>query len=181
MRSNGMPASWTSPSAVSTGLVCNNIDLRAGVGTKGWKDAAPFDAILVAAGGPRVPESLKRQLAIGGRLVIPVGEDLPQNLLRVTRLAEDRFEEEDLGMVNFVPLVGEEGWIEDSSRSASNHVPGKVAKKACQTWWPMPPNRCRRSTKRGSDGFSTAGRTGESSCSAKRATLPAISTAPVRR
>jgi protein-L-isoaspartate(D-aspartate) O-methyltransferase len=107
----------------------DNIELRTGDGTQGWPEAAPFDAILVAAGGPRVPESLKRQLTVGGRLVIPVGEGLPQNLLRVTRVAEDRFEEEDLGMVNFVPLVGKEGWIEDGSKSASNHLPGKVAKK----------------------------------------------------
>jgi protein-L-isoaspartate(D-aspartate) O-methyltransferase len=107
----------------------DNIELRTGDGTQGWPEAAPFDAILVAAGGPRVPESLKRQLTVGGRLVIPVGEGLPQNLLIVTRVAEDRFEEEDLGMVNFVPLVGKEGWIEDGSKSASNHLPGKVAKK----------------------------------------------------
>ena len=51
----------------------DNIDLRVGDGTKGWPEAAPFDAILVAAGGPEVPQALKEQLAIGGRLVIPVG------------------------------------------------------------------------------------------------------------
>lgn len=107
-----------------------NIELRAGDGTQGWPDAAPFDAILVAAGGASVPEPLKQQLAIGGQLVIPVGESLPQNLLKITRTAEDIFDEEDLGMVNFVPLVGEEDWIEDGSRSASNHVPGNVAKKS---------------------------------------------------
>ena len=86
-----------------------SITLRAGDGSKGWLEHAPFDAILVAAASPKVPESLKRQLAIGGRLVIPVGE-FPQALLRITRLGEDEFAEDDLGGVTFVPLIGEEGW-----------------------------------------------------------------------
>src|SRR5215210_5807300 len=53
----------------------DNIDLRVGDGTKGWPEAAPFDAILVAAGGPDVPQALKEQLSLGGRLVIPVGKE----------------------------------------------------------------------------------------------------------
>ena len=104
----------------------DNIELRVGDGTLGWPEAAPFDAILVAAGGPEAPEELKRQLAIGGRLVIPVGKaPRRQTLLKLTRKAEDSFEEEELGGVMFVPLVGEQGWAEDGRRAASNHVPGR--------------------------------------------------------
>jgi protein-L-isoaspartate(D-aspartate) O-methyltransferase len=92
----------------------DNIELRVGDGTAGWEDAAPFDAILVAAGGPRVPEKLKQQLAIGGRLIIPVGDEgQHQRLLKITRTGNDKFEEDDLGPVMFVPLVGEHGWNED--------------------------------------------------------------------
>ena len=80
-------------------------------GTGGWPDHAPYDAIVVAAGGPTVPESLKTQLAIGGRLVIPIGTDpRTQELVRVTRISEDEYRQEDLADVRFVPLVGREGW-----------------------------------------------------------------------
>jgi protein-L-isoaspartate(D-aspartate) O-methyltransferase len=104
----------------------DNIDLRVGDGTNGWPEAAPFDAILVAAGGPEVPQALKEQLAIGGRLVIPVGEqERHQTLLKVTRNGEADYEEEDLGVVAFVPLIGEQGWAEDGRRSATHHVPGQ--------------------------------------------------------
>ena len=88
-----------------------NIEVRIGDGSKGWPDAAPFDAILVAAGGPEVAEPLKQQLAVGGRLVIPVGSShREQRLIKVTRLNETEYEEEDLGGVLFVPFVGEYGW-----------------------------------------------------------------------
>jgi protein-L-isoaspartate(D-aspartate) O-methyltransferase len=103
----------------------NNVEVRVGDGTLGWAEAAPFDAILVAAGGPRVPTRLKEQLAIGGRLVIPVGEEgAQQHLLKITRKGPDKYDEDDLGAVMFVPLIGEHGWAEDGSRSASNHAPG---------------------------------------------------------
>jgi len=103
----------------------DNIDLRVGDGTRGWPEAAPFQAILVAAGGPEVPLLLKEQLAIGGRLIIPVGEEENwQTLLKITRTRETDYEEEDLGVVAFVPLIGEQGWAEDGRRSATNHVPG---------------------------------------------------------
>jgi protein-L-isoaspartate(D-aspartate) O-methyltransferase len=102
-----------------------NVELRVGDGTMGWAEAAPFDAILVAAGGPRVPAQLKEQLVIGGRLVIPVGEEGgPQSLLKIIRIGQDKYDENDLGAVTFVPLIGQHGWAEDGSRSASNHVPG---------------------------------------------------------
>jgi len=103
----------------------DNIDLRVGDGTRGWPEAAPFDAILVAAGGPDVPPALKEQLAIGGRLLIPVGgETGHQTLIKLTRKSETEFEEENLGAVTFVPLIGEQGWAEDGRRAATNHVPG---------------------------------------------------------
>src|SRR3954471_2352647 len=82
----------------------DNIDLRVGDGTRGWPEAAHFDAILVAAGGPEVPQALKEQLAIGGHLVIPIGiQERRQTLLKVTRRGEVGYEEEDLGAVAFVP------------------------------------------------------------------------------
>lgn len=91
----------------------DNVEVRTGDGTRGWPEAAPFDAILVAAGGPRAPEALKAQLKVGGRMVIPVGESrTEQRLIRVTRTGLTGFEEEDLGAVTFVPLIGEQGWIE---------------------------------------------------------------------
>jgi protein-L-isoaspartate(D-aspartate) O-methyltransferase len=87
-----------------------NVQMRCADGTKGWPAVAPFDAIAVAAGGPGVPTSLREQLAIGGRLVIPVGDEGAQRLLRMRRIADDIYEEDDLGAVQFVPLIGEEGW-----------------------------------------------------------------------
>ena len=91
------------------GLGYGAVRLECGDGSTGWAQEAPFDAILVAAASPRVPDSLRRQLAIRGRLVLPVGE-YPQALLRITRTGEDEWREDDLGGVTFVPLLGEEGW-----------------------------------------------------------------------
>jgi protein-L-isoaspartate(D-aspartate) O-methyltransferase len=91
----------------------DNVEVRAGDGTRGWPEAAPFDAIVVAAGGPAIPQALKDQLEIGGRLVIPVGEDvLDQRLVKLVRKTATQFEEDDLGPVMFVPLIGEQGWRE---------------------------------------------------------------------
>lgn len=91
-----------------------NVHVRCGDGTRGWPEEAPFDAIVVAAGGPKVPESLREQLRIGGRLVIPVGTTVGlQTLLRITRIGEREFRQEDLGGVRFVPLIGDEGWQEE--------------------------------------------------------------------
>jgi protein-L-isoaspartate(D-aspartate) O-methyltransferase len=102
-----------------------NIELRGGDGTRGWPEAAPFDAIIVSAQGPRVPESLKRQLAQGGRLIIPVGgRETAQELLKITRKSATEYEEESLGAVRFVPLIGDQGWAEDGRQAASNHLPG---------------------------------------------------------
>jgi len=88
-----------------------NIQIHCGDGTCGLPDQQPFDAILVAAGGPRVPESLKRQLCLGGRLIIPVGDNRNhQKLLRVTRHSESSYATEEIASVRFVPLIGGEGW-----------------------------------------------------------------------
>src|ERR1017187_4784859 len=88
-----------------------NVHVLHADGTRGWPDHAPYDAIVVAAGGPQVPESLKSQLKIGGRLVIPVGADRRlQELVRVVRVSEHDYTTEELADVRFVPLVGAEGW-----------------------------------------------------------------------
>lgn len=86
-----------------------NVMLRVGDGTRGWPEAAPYDAIIVTAGAPHVPDALKEQLAPGGRLVLPTGTRSRQKLLRITRTAKG-FHEEHLFDCMFVPLVGERGW-----------------------------------------------------------------------
>jgi len=89
----------------------DNVHVLHGDGTKGWLEHAPYDAIVVAAGGPQVPESLKEQLKVGGRLVIPVGVDQrSQELVRVIRISANEYQSEDIADVRFVPLIGEEGW-----------------------------------------------------------------------
>ena len=89
-----------------------NVLIRVGDGTYGWIEEAPFDAIIVTAGAPDIPEPLKKQLAPKGRLVIPVGDRHVQTLLRFTRLSEDPgdIRTEDLGGCRFVDLIGEYGW-----------------------------------------------------------------------
>lgn len=87
-----------------------NIIVKTADGTEGWPAYKPYDAILVAAGGPEIPEPLVEQLKIGGRLVIPVGEDQrSQMLVRVTR-TETGSKQENFGPCAFVPLIGEHGW-----------------------------------------------------------------------
>ena len=110
-------------------LKYSNVHVRVGDGTLGWTEEAPFDAILVAAGGPDVPQALKEQLAIGGRLVIPVGDGgRGQSLIRLIRTSAEHYEQENLGSVRFVPLIGAGGWTEDGRRAASNHLPGHSEK-----------------------------------------------------
>jgi protein-L-isoaspartate(D-aspartate) O-methyltransferase len=89
------------------------VNVRVTDGTTGWEDEAPFDAIIVTAGAPAIPPSYREQLAIGGRLVIPVGDRLSQTLMRVTRRSEREFREERLFGCRFVPLVGIHGWREE--------------------------------------------------------------------
>jgi protein-L-isoaspartate(D-aspartate) O-methyltransferase len=107
-------------------LGSSNIEVRVGDGSEGLPSASPFDAILVSAAAPDVPPALKQQLAIGGRLIVPVGEfSSGQSLHQIIRKHESEYEEEDLGGVSFVPLVGEQAWTEDGRRAASNHRPGQ--------------------------------------------------------
>jgi protein-L-isoaspartate(D-aspartate) O-methyltransferase len=82
-----------------------NVEVRAGDGYRGWPEAAPFDAIVVTAAAPRIPETLERQLRDGGRLVIPVGDDL-QELIVVTRNGAS-YDERRVLAVRFVPMTGE--------------------------------------------------------------------------
>ena len=94
----------------------SNVDVLAGDGSAGWPKAAPFDAILVSAGAPRAPAILKRQLQIGGRLVMPVGANpYDQRLIKIIRTDENAYTESDLGAVSFVPMIGAYGWPEDTS------------------------------------------------------------------
>ena len=86
-------------------LGVHNVEVRSGDGYQGWPAAAPFDGIIVTAAAPRVPEPLKEQLQEGGRLIIPIGDD-SQNLLLVTRRG-DRFEEQRVLPVRFVPMTGQ--------------------------------------------------------------------------
>ena len=92
-------------------LQYNNVWVHEGDGTLGWPEHAPYQAIIVAAGGPEVPLTLKQQLAIGGRLIMPVGTQQRKQTLRlVIRLATDKFKTQKRETVAFVPLIGEQGW-----------------------------------------------------------------------
>lgn len=88
----------------------SHIEVKTGDGTLGWAEKAPFDAIIVTAGAPIVPASLVGQLKIGGRLIIPVGDSFSQSLLRIKKETSDKFTQEMLEAVRFVPLLGKEGW-----------------------------------------------------------------------
>ncbi|MCL2760397.1 MAG: protein-L-isoaspartate(D-aspartate) O-methyltransferase [Desulfuromonadales bacterium] len=91
-------------------LGLTNIAMKIDDGTVGWSQEAPFDAILVTAGAPRIPDGLLKQLAVGGRLVIPVGDEKEQVLIRVRKDEDGGFSEESLLDCRFVKLIGKEGW-----------------------------------------------------------------------
>jgi protein-L-isoaspartate(D-aspartate) O-methyltransferase len=93
----------------------SNVTVIEGDGSLGLPDHAPYDAIAVAAAGPRVPDALRMQLAVGGRLVIPVGDEGEQHLVRVTRVSDVEWREERLLAVSFVPLIGAEAWPDAGS------------------------------------------------------------------
>lgn len=94
-------------------LRLTNINLKVGDGTVGWRDQAPFDGIIVTAGGPDVPKEFLEQLAIGAPLIVPVGPLDQQKLLRLVRTEEDNYTREELMDCRFVPLIGEKGWLND--------------------------------------------------------------------
>lgn len=89
----------------------DNVEIVEGDGTRGWPECVPYNAILAAASGSHVPESLIDQLVPGGRLVMPVGDPgWVQQLVKLTKAADGSTVRENLGQVRFVPLIGEEGW-----------------------------------------------------------------------
>jgi protein-L-isoaspartate(D-aspartate) O-methyltransferase len=104
-----IPALLQAAREVIQRLGAKNVSLLLGDGTMGWRDYGPYDAILVSAAGPDVPAPLLEQLAVGGRLLVPVGRGDDQ-VLRMYRRAETGIESREVGAVRFVPLVGKHGW-----------------------------------------------------------------------
>jgi protein-L-isoaspartate(D-aspartate) O-methyltransferase len=104
-----IPALLQAAREVIQRLGAKNVSLLLGDGTIGWRDYGPYDAILVSAAGPDVPAPLLEQLAVGGRLVVPVGRGDDQ-VLRMYRRTETGIESSEVGAVRFVPLVGKHGW-----------------------------------------------------------------------
>lgn len=94
-------------------LEINNVTVLEGDGSRGWPEFAPYDAIMVTAAAPNVPNPLLEQLALGGRLVLPVGE-MGKQYLQVWTRNENGFQQDDLVPVSFVPLLGEFGFDEGS-------------------------------------------------------------------
>lgn len=99
---------------VLDGLHCSNVIIRVGDGTLGWPEEAPFDAIIAAAGGPQVPSAYIPQLKEGGRLIMPVGGEEAQKLIKVTRRGDEAVTEV-LGGCKFVKLIGKHGWQKDAT------------------------------------------------------------------
>jgi protein-L-isoaspartate(D-aspartate) O-methyltransferase len=91
----------------------SKVNIRVADGTRGWQEMAPFDAIIVTAGAPEVPQEYLGQLTLGGRLVIPVGDRDSQVLIRITRFGEDEYKEERILGCRFVPLIGTNGWQDE--------------------------------------------------------------------
>ena len=104
-----IPALMQAAREVIQRLAANNVSLLVGDGTVGWREYAPYDAILVSAAGPDVPAPLLEQLAVGGRLLVPIGRGDEQALHMYSR-TEAGIESRELGAVRFVPLVGQHGW-----------------------------------------------------------------------
>jgi protein-L-isoaspartate(D-aspartate) O-methyltransferase len=89
----------------------DNVEVMVGDGSLGWAERGPYDAIVVTAGAPEIPEALLQQLKFGGRLVVPVGaSQTVQMLMRTRRIGESKFTREELCAVRFVPLLGAQGW-----------------------------------------------------------------------
>src|SRR5262245_62532389 len=116
-----------------------NVEVRTGDGTLGWPEQAPFDAIIATAGGPRIPDTLREQLALGGRLVMPVGETKSvQTLIRLTRTGARTFHREELEEVRFVPLIGEQGWTDDEPRETPRRPPAGLPQLIRAAAQPLP-------------------------------------------
>lgn len=93
-------------------LKYSNVMVHIGDGTLGWKEHGPYDGIIVTAAAPGPPKTLIEQLATGGRLVIPIGDEFTQDLIVFTRAGEDDYSEENYGGCRFVKLIGAQGWRE---------------------------------------------------------------------
>jgi protein-L-isoaspartate(D-aspartate) O-methyltransferase len=87
-----------------------NVNIKVGDGTLGWPEEGPFDAILVTAGAPAIPETLAAQLSPGGRMIIPVGDESSQTLIRIHKAADGTLTQESGIGCRFVPLIGQQGW-----------------------------------------------------------------------
>ena len=106
-----------------------NVEVRHGDGTRGWPELAPFDAIVVSAGAPAVPGALREQLAIGGRMLIPVGSSRnTQRLLCIERRSEQRFARSALCAVRFVPLIGEGAWPDAGHDAGQSAEPSRSSR-----------------------------------------------------
>jgi len=86
------------------------VHAKFGDGTIGWAQYAPFDGIIVTAGSPSVPQKLKEQLAVNGKMVVPVGNKISQKLYLLTKISESEFKSDTIPEFTFVPLIGREGW-----------------------------------------------------------------------
>jgi len=93
-------------------LKYNNVIINIGDGTEGWREYAPYAGIIVTASAPEAPDPLLQQLEIGGRLVIPIGDEFNQELMVYVKEGEDKYREENYGGVRFVKLIGSHGWKE---------------------------------------------------------------------
>lgn len=89
-----------------------SVRAKLGDGSKGWSAYAPYDAIVVTAGAPVVPDDLVAQLNVNGRLVVPVGDENRQEMIRIIKIRKDEYEKEHYSDFKFVPLIGEQGWKE---------------------------------------------------------------------
>ncbi len=104
-----------------------NVSIYEGDGSRGFPEKGPFEAIIVSASGSHVPEILLQQLTVGGRLVMPVGEPHEvQKLLKVARTGDDEYEQEELGAVRFVPLIGAHAWDEHGKPSDPRPLPDLI-------------------------------------------------------
>jgi protein-L-isoaspartate(D-aspartate) O-methyltransferase len=100
-----------------------NIRVHIGDGTLGWDEFAPYDGIVVTAGAPQVPEPLLKQLKVKANLVIPIADRKnSQKLIRIQRIDQDEYKEENLGGVRFVPLIGKEGWKEGMKANTTTNT-----------------------------------------------------------
>jgi protein-L-isoaspartate(D-aspartate) O-methyltransferase len=108
----------------------DNVHVLQGDGTRGWAEHAPYDAILVAAGGPVVPPALLEQLAPDGALVMPLGPVDAQILVRIRRAPDGTLQFDELGDVRFVPLIGQAGWRPSKRTSSERSLAGLIRETA---------------------------------------------------